>query len=102
MKFFKKSAAAIFTLLMTLSLLASCSAAPEKKEEEKKTYEGTHEQIINAFYEDHKDTAAGLMVGVFDKNGTVYEGYYGGLGKRHAALGEGEDRSRKGCQGIPS
>ena len=77
MKFFKKSAAAIFTLLMTLSLLASCSAAPEKKEEEKKTYEGTHEQIINAFYEDHKDTAAGLMVGVFDKNGTVYEGYYG-------------------------
>ena len=73
MKFFKKSAALIFTLLMTLSLLASCSSAPEQKEE-KKTYEGTYEQKINAFYEDHKDTAAGLMVGVFDKNGTVYEG----------------------------
>lgn len=76
MKIFKKSAALIFTLLMSLSLLASCSSAPEKKEEEK-TYEGTYEQMINAFYEDHKDTAAGMMVGVFDKNGTVYEGYYG-------------------------
>ena len=76
MKIFKKSAALIFTLLMSLSLLASCSSAPEKKEEEK-TYEGTYEQMINAFYEDHKDTAAGMMVGVFDKNGTIYEGYYG-------------------------
>ena len=34
MKIFKKSAALIFTLLMSLSLLASCSSAPEKKEEE--------------------------------------------------------------------
>ena len=76
MKIFKKTAALIFTLLMTLSLIASCSATPEQKKEEK-TYEGTHEQIINAFYEDHKDTAAGMMVGVFDKNGTIYEGYYG-------------------------
>ncbi len=76
MKLFKKTAALIFTLLMSLSLLASCSGVPEQKKEEK-TYEGTHEQIINAFYEDHKDTAAGLMVGVFDKNGTIYEGYYG-------------------------
>ena len=76
MKLFKKTAALIFTLLMSLSLLASCSGVPEQKKEEK-TYEGTHEQIINAFYEDHKDTAAGMMVGVFDKNGTVYEGYYG-------------------------
>ena len=118
MKLFKKTAALIFTLLMSLSLLASCSGVPEQKKEEK-TYEGTHEQIINAFYEDHKDTAAGMMVGVFDRNGTVYEGYYGysnvaegikvdentvidGLGKRHAALGEGEDRSRKGCQRLPS
>ena len=76
MKLFKKTAALIFTLLMSLSLLASCSGVPEQKKEEK-TYEGTHEQIINAFYEDHKDTAAGMMVGVFDRNGTVYEGYYG-------------------------
>ena len=71
----KKILALVFSAFMTLSLFCSCNAAPKKEEE--KQYEGTHEQIINAFYEDHKDTAAGMMVGVFDKNGTIYEGYYG-------------------------
>ncbi|MBR6488435.1 MAG: serine hydrolase, partial [Clostridiales bacterium] len=75
MKMMKKSLALVFSALMMLSLFCSCNAAPKKEEE--KQYEGTHEQIINAFYEDHKDTAAGMMVGVFDKNGTIYEGYYG-------------------------
>ena len=36
MKLFKKTAALIFTLLMSLSLLASCSGVPEQKKEEKK------------------------------------------------------------------
>ena len=76
MKMIKKSLVLVLSVLMMLGLLCSCNAAPKKEEEEKK-YEGTHEQIINAFYEDHKDTAAGMMVGVFDKNGTIYEGYYG-------------------------
>ena len=75
MKMMKKSMVLVLSVLMMLALLCSCNSAPEKKEE--KQYEGTHEQIINAFYEDHKDTAAGMMVGVFDKNGTIYEGYYG-------------------------
>ena len=71
----KKSIALILSLLMMLALLCSCNAAPQKKEE--KEYSGTYEEKIKAFYEDHKDTAAGMMVGVFDKNGTIYEGYYG-------------------------
>lgn len=75
MKMMKKSLALVFSALMTFSLLCSCNAAPKKEEE--KQYSGTHKEIIDAFYEDHKDTAAGMMVGVFDKNGTIYEGYYG-------------------------
>ncbi len=60
---------------MTLSLLASCSAKAEKPE--KKIYAGSYEEKINAFYEDHKDTTAGAMVGVFDRDGVVFKGYYG-------------------------
>lgn len=75
MKTLKKITALLFALLMTVSLITSCS--PAKKEEEKKTYSGTYEEMINAFYEDNKATAAGAMIGVFGKNGTIFEGYYG-------------------------
>ena len=75
MKMLKKSFVLVISLLMSLTLLASCSK--EKKEEDKKIYSGTHKEIIDEFFEDHSSTAAGMMVGVFDKNGTIYEGYYG-------------------------
>ena len=75
MKVLKKSLALIAAAFMTLSLLASCSAKAEKPE--KKIYAGSYEEKINAFYEDHKDTTAGAMVGVFDKDGVVFKGYYG-------------------------
>ncbi|MBR2548587.1 MAG: serine hydrolase [Clostridiales bacterium] len=75
MKSFKKSLALVVALLMTLPFLASCSAMPMEKEE--KIYTGSYEEKINAFYEDHKDTAAGAMVGVFDKDGVLFKGYYG-------------------------
>ena len=75
MKILKKSLALIAAAFMTLSLLASCSAKAEKPE--KKIYAGSYEEKINAFYEDHKDTTAGAMVGVFDKDGVVFKGYYG-------------------------
>ena len=75
MKMLKKSFVLVISLFVSLTLLASCSG--EKKEEDKKIYSGTHEEIINEFFEDHSSTAAGMMVGVFDKNGTIYEGYYG-------------------------
>ena len=32
---------------------------------------------IEEYYEEHKDTAAGMMVAVFDGNEIFYEGYYG-------------------------
>ena len=76
MKTLRKSFVLVISLLMMVSLVAACSPAAKQKEEEK-NYTGTYEEKINAFYEDHKDTAAGMMVGVFDKNGTIYEGYYG-------------------------
>ena len=63
--------------VMTVPLFAACSAAPQVQEKEEKIYEGTYEERINAFYEDHKDTTAGAMIGVFDSNGVIYEGYYG-------------------------
>ena len=47
------------------------------KEKEEKIYTGSYEEKINAFYEEHKDTAAGAMVGVFDKDGVLFKGYYG-------------------------
>ena len=75
MKVLKKSLALIAAAFMTLSLLASCSAKAEKPE--KKIYAGSYEEKINAFYEDHKETTAGAMVGVFDKDGVVFKGYYG-------------------------
>ena len=75
MKALKKSLALIVVALMMLTLIASCSA--KKTETEEKIYEGSYEEIINAFYEDHKDTAAGAMVGVFDHDGVVFKGYYG-------------------------
>ena len=75
MKVLKKSLALVAAALMTLPFLASCSAKPEEKEE--KIYTGSYKEKINAFYEDHKDTAAGAMVGVFDKDGVVFKGYYG-------------------------
>lgn len=76
MKIFKKAAVCVLSVLMALGLLASCSAKPAEKEKDK-IYTGSYEEIVNAFYEDHKDEAAGAMVGVFDKNGTLFEGYYG-------------------------
>lgn len=76
MRFLKKGLACAAAALMTLPFFASCSAkAPE--EPEKKIYTGSCGEIVDAFYEDHKDTTAGAMVGVFDKNGPVFEGYYG-------------------------
>ena len=74
MKIFKKAAVCVLSALMALGLLASCSAKPAEKEKDK-IYTGSYEEIVNAFYEDHKDEAAGAMVGVFDKNGTLFEGY---------------------------
>lgn len=76
MKLLKKSIALIVGALMTLPLLASCSAK-QSEEKEPKIYTGSYEEKINAFYEDHKDTTAGAMVGVFDKDGVVFKGYYG-------------------------
>ena len=76
MRLLKKTLACAGAVIMALPFLASCSAGvPEKPE--KKVYTGSYEEIVNAFYEDHKDTTAGAMVGVFDKNGPVFEGYYG-------------------------
>ena len=76
MKTVRKNLVLIISLLMTVSLIASCSEASKEKKEGK-IYYGSYEEKINAFYEDHKDTTAGAMVGVFDKNGTIFEGYYG-------------------------
>ncbi len=76
MKLLKKSIALIVGALMTLPLLASCSAK-QSEEKEPKIYTGSYEEKINSFYEDHKDTTAGAMVGVFDKDGVVFKGYYG-------------------------
>ena len=76
MKTLKKSLALAVAALMTLPLLASCSAT-QPVEQEPKIYTGSYEEKINSFYEDHKDTTAGAMVGVFDKDGVVFKGYYG-------------------------
>lgn len=76
MNLMKKGLACAAAALITLTFMVSCSAkAPEAPE--KKVYTGSYEEIADAFYEEHKDTAAGAMVGVFDKNGPVFEGYYG-------------------------
>ena len=76
MKLLKKSLALAVAAVMTLPFLASCSAVmPE--ENGAKIYTGSYEEKVNAFYEDHKDTTAGAMVGVFDKDGVVFKGYYG-------------------------
>ena len=76
MKSLKKSLALAVAAVMTLPFLASCSAVmPE--ENGAKIYTGSYEEKVNAFYEDHKDTTAGAMVGVFDKDGVVFKGYYG-------------------------
>ena len=76
MKLMKKSLALVAATLMTLPVFASCSANLNE-EKEPKIYTGSYEEKINAFYEDHKDTTAGAMVGVFDKDGVVFKGYYG-------------------------
>ncbi|MCR5328217.1 MAG: beta-lactamase family protein [Saccharofermentans sp.] len=76
MKTLKKSLALAVAALMTLSFLASCSATPPV-EQEPKIYTGSYEEKIDSFYEDHKDTTAGAMVGVFDKDGVLFKGYYG-------------------------
>ena len=76
MKLLKKSLAIFAAALVTLPFLASCSANLSE-EQEPKIYTGSYEEKINAFYEDHKDTTAGAMVGVFDKDGVVFKGYYG-------------------------
>ena len=76
MKYFKKAFAVVAASLMLLTCLASCSKK-EADTKEKKIYEGTYQEKIDAFYLDHQATSAGLMVGVFDKDGTIYEGYYG-------------------------
>ncbi|MBR4431214.1 MAG: serine hydrolase [Clostridiales bacterium] len=76
MKVLKKSLALIVAALMTLPFLSSCSAKQQEKYDSK-IYAGSYEEKINAFYKDHQDTAAGAMVGVFDKDGVVFKGYYG-------------------------
>lgn len=76
MKIITKVAVCLMSAMMTLGTLTACNAQPEV-EEKTKIYEGSYEEIVNAFYEDHKDTTAGAMVGVFDKDGTLFEGYYG-------------------------
>ena len=76
MKLFKKCLAVAVAGLMALPLFTACSAQPAAAAPEKKSYTGYYEEIVNAFYEDHKDQTAGAMVGIFDKNGTLFEGYY--------------------------
>ena len=77
MKLFNKCLAIAVAGLMAFPLFTACSAQPVAEEPEKKTYTGSYEEIVNAFYEDHKDKTAGAMVGIFDKDGTLFEGYYG-------------------------
>lgn len=42
-----------------------------------KVYTGTYAEQIEAFYEDHKETAAGLEVAVFDRDENICEEYLG-------------------------
>ena len=60
---------------MGLSVLTACGASANADKEEK-TYEGSYGEKIEAFYEDHKDTAAGMSVAVFDKDGVIYKNYF--------------------------
>mgnify|MGYP003298453608 CR=1 FL=1 len=76
MKKLIKMAAVLMSAVMLLGLLTACNAQPIS-EAEKKIYEGSYEEIVNSFYEDHKETTAGAMVGIFDNEGTIFEGYYG-------------------------
>ena len=71
----KKAFICIIGLALMLPALTAC--APQEEEKEKVIYEGTIEEKIDAFWNDHEDTAAGMAVGVFDKDGVIYEGYYG-------------------------
>lgn len=72
----KKAIICALGLALMLPALTACSPQ-EAVEEEKVVYEGTVEEKIDAFWADHEDNAAGMMVGVFDKDGVTYEGYYG-------------------------
>ena len=51
--------------------------AQNKAAEAPKEYTGTYAEKIEAFYEDNKETAAGMSVAVFDGNENLYEGYFG-------------------------
>ena len=75
MTIIRKTLAVTMTAAISLAAVASCSGNVE--EPPKPVYEGTVRQKIDAFYEDHIDTAAGMAVAVFDENGVEYEGYYG-------------------------
>lgn len=73
---FKEIVAVTLASVALLAVFTSCTSKTAEDEEEK-IYEGTIEEKIDAFYADHEETAAGMMVGVFDENGIIYEGYYG-------------------------
>ena len=77
MKSIVKCITGMLAAVMAVPFFAACSTTAMVQEKEDKIYEGSYEERINAFYEDHKDTTAGAMVGVFDGNGVIYEGYYG-------------------------
>ena len=76
MKKLIEMAAFLMSAVILLGLLTACNAQPIS-EAEMKIYEGSYEEIVNSFYEDHKETTAGAMVGIFDNEGTIFEGYYG-------------------------
>ena len=76
MKNWKKALICVLGAALMLPALTAC-APQEAVEEDKVVYEGTIEEKIDAFWNDHEDTAAGMMVGVFDKDGVIYKGYYG-------------------------
>ena len=75
MSFIRKTLAVTMTAAISLAAVSACSGTEE--ESPKPVYEGTIGQKIDAFYQDHIDTAAGMAVAVFDENGVNYQGYYG-------------------------
>ena len=51
--------------------------AQSQTQDEDKVYTGTYAEQIEAFYADHKETAAGLEVAVFDRDDILCEEYLG-------------------------
>ncbi len=64
MTIIKKTLAVTMTAAISLAAVVSCSGVEE--ESPKPVYEGTIGQKIDAFYQDHIDTAAGMADAVFE------------------------------------